>query len=773
MPHEIVLAGCMPVPLAGYLKALGVLRLVAEQADAEAQGWWQDEVFHLRSRLDRDGLLHFLLHDYQPTPIVAPWNGGSGFYAHRETAADAVAKLRHSQADRLARYRATIRAVDGVMARLGLAAKPKDDSKDALIAACRNWLPDDAVAWLDAVLVLTPDGASFPPLLGTGGNDGNLEFTNNFMQRLADVMDPVSGRPDPNAGRWLAGALFGEAIHGLMDVSIGQFAPGSAGGPNAAAGFSGGARVNPWEYILMLEGALMFSASATKRLERGHDALLSYPFTVKPSAAGFGGIALEDEASARAEMWLPIWHFPARYPELTAVFREGRAQVNGRPAQNGLDFARACAKLGVDRGIASFQRYAFLKRSGLAYLAVPLTRFWVRRRQEADLLDDLDRQGWLARFNHIAADAGQAVASAYRRIEEAMFQLCQHGGAARVQALLRELGRLERLLAERPGLRQQLPPLVLTSMDWWRRADDGSPEFTLAAGIAGLVWEKGPHVRAYFSPVAALRPGSWEEPPSPRVIWQHGDLVRNLVRLLERRLLDAEHAAWASTCPDGKPLHSQVSVPLPYVLRFLDGTVNDERLEALIWGLLPLAASGRYPRTLRAYRLRAIPRAAGRHGEASPGEGHAGEAPARPWVPWAYAVTKLVLTPDDRLAGAMKRAGHAETLPAEEGVRVPVPTGLVQTLASGDAGRLDRAVRLAERRLYASGFPLGMRGVSNRGLDPRRVLAAAVFPLSQSDLTDLVRRVAERPDDTQRESLTVAPPPDEAGEEMQAPLPAT
>jgi CRISPR-associated protein Csx17 len=31
--NEIILAGCTPTPLANYLKALGVFRLVAEQKD--------------------------------------------------------------------------------------------------------------------------------------------------------------------------------------------------------------------------------------------------------------------------------------------------------------------------------------------------------------------------------------------------------------------------------------------------------------------------------------------------------------------------------------------------------------------------------------------------------------------------------------------------------------------------------------------------------------------------------------------------------------------
>jgi len=43
--HLHHLTGCSPTPLANYLKALGILRLVAEQSDASARGWWQDEHF--------------------------------------------------------------------------------------------------------------------------------------------------------------------------------------------------------------------------------------------------------------------------------------------------------------------------------------------------------------------------------------------------------------------------------------------------------------------------------------------------------------------------------------------------------------------------------------------------------------------------------------------------------------------------------------------------------------------------------------------------------
>jgi len=86
--EPLVLDGCAPTPLASYLKALGVLRLLSsptnsvadEAADPRARGWWKNERFHLRTTLACDELLRFFLEDYAPSPIVAPWNGGSGFY---------------------------------------------------------------------------------------------------------------------------------------------------------------------------------------------------------------------------------------------------------------------------------------------------------------------------------------------------------------------------------------------------------------------------------------------------------------------------------------------------------------------------------------------------------------------------------------------------------------------------------------------------------------------------------------------------------------------
>ena len=81
--YTVELSGCTPIPLAHYLKALGILRLVSEQVDADATGWWKNDTFWLRSSLDREGLVEFFLEKYSPTPIVVPWSGADFFEVNK------------------------------------------------------------------------------------------------------------------------------------------------------------------------------------------------------------------------------------------------------------------------------------------------------------------------------------------------------------------------------------------------------------------------------------------------------------------------------------------------------------------------------------------------------------------------------------------------------------------------------------------------------------------------------------------------------------------
>jgi len=230
MTHTILLRGCAPTPLAHYLKALGILRLVAEQKDLNATGYWQNECFILSSALDEAALLRFFLEEYKPTPIIAPWNGGSGFYYQEgkskekdsstgkklksgirnqpTEATRTVDALLNSEAQRFADYRQLITKSRQMLAQSGFKESPKNEDKNAILQLIRNSFPDSFLAWLDAALLISQDKTFFPPLLGTGGNDGNLDFTNNFMQRILQLFDSKDGAACQIANSWLAAALF-------------------------------------------------------------------------------------------------------------------------------------------------------------------------------------------------------------------------------------------------------------------------------------------------------------------------------------------------------------------------------------------------------------------------------------------------------------------------------------------------------------------------------------------------------------------------------------
>ncbi|MGC2238223.1 MAG: type I-U CRISPR-associated protein Csx17 [Pyrinomonadaceae bacterium] len=109
MTSKILLRGCAPEPLIHYLKALGVMRLVAEQLDKNVRGAWTADGFLLETTATEDDLIDFFLNKYEPTPIVAPWNGGSGFYDGDDTSGiDAILSTKN---DRIKNYRETINQI--------------------------------------------------------------------------------------------------------------------------------------------------------------------------------------------------------------------------------------------------------------------------------------------------------------------------------------------------------------------------------------------------------------------------------------------------------------------------------------------------------------------------------------------------------------------------------------------------------------------------------------------------------------------------------------
>lgn len=692
--HTHRLTGCAPIPLAHYLKALGILRLIAEQADSTAQGWWSGDVFHLRTTHDRDSLRDFFLSNYRPTPIVAPWNGGSGFFPKDNQTA--ITAISDSGAERTAPYRETIAACRSALSRLDLKEKPDGDAKGVLLIACRAGLPDEAVVSLDAGYVLTDDGPKYPPLLGTGFNDGRLEFTNNFMQRLLDLIEPGTGRPTASAASWWADALFSQVQNDLQKDSIlGQFDPGAVERP-----------VNPWDYVLMLEGALVFAGAAVKRHEAAAKGALSYPFCVRSAGIGYGSAASTDEDSSRAELWLPLWSQPCAGSELETLFSEGRVQVQGRTAKNGVDFARAISTLGTDRGIDQFVRFGFHARNGLAYFAVPLGRFKVEPQPQVNLLAEID--AWLDSFRRAASsdNAPSRAQRALRRLESAILDLCQQKGPARLQAVLIALGEAEAVLAVSAKWRVEAfqRPVPLLSPKWLTDCDDGSCAFRLAASLAGMYSATVGDLRQHVEPVEVHgRWPTWAENSSGlcNVVWNEGDLESNLIAVLQRRSIESvRHGNRASDGTLVFPGESSCYAALEDVASFLRHETDDERIAALVRGLV-LLDWGRIRQEATRNLLQRSPQ------ELMPDA--------------MFSLLKLCQTPH----------------PIRD-IFVPLDATIAR-LAT--AGRLDDATKLAARRLIGSSLPPSIRVAARSGPSSRRIAAGLLFPLSWFDTQKLADSV--------------------------------
>jgi CRISPR-associated protein Csx17 len=691
MMHIHRLEGCSPAPLAHYLKALGILRQVAEQADPSARGWWAGECFCLATKLGTAEVEGFFLESYSPTPLVAPWNGGTGFYPKDKKAGKAVQAILSSDNRRFAAYKTAIKESKELVG--DRSESPDKKEKEAFLGACRSKWRGGHLEGLSASVVLHTDGsASYPSLLGTGLNDGRLDFSSNYMERLISLLDERKAS-EPETLALLKGAIWGTPTVDLTKKSaIGQFFPGAAGGANSSNATDGDPLINPWDFVFMLEGALVFSAGAVRRLGANTPSRAAVPFAVSAQGIGYASAGQSDE-SARGEQWMPLWDKPTTFPELKRLLAEGRSQIGAKPASEPLDLARAIARLGTARGISAFQRFGYIERNGQANLAVPLGRFRVPDRIEPKLecLDDLE--GWLSRLRREARDkhAPNRLQIVEHRLAESLLEITRHPNEpARWQTVLLHLANAEAVILTNP--KSKIGPLPPLRPAWVRAADDGSAELRLACAFA-LQAEHFYRDGGAASPVRNhWVPRKNEE--TDRVM-QGRDGLADAIAVVERRLILAARK-------------DRRRLPLVAASKAYASLTD---LSALIAGEVDLDRTLTLARALMALDLRKW--------SADP------QPPAMPqeheWPDDAWSLLRLAMLP----------------WPLEEH-DIPVDSAMFRRLATGDAGQ---AVVIATRRLRAAGIVPTIRGASVPSQTARRWAAAMAFPIAPFQAKQLLRRL--------------------------------
>lgn len=712
--NVIELRGCRFEPLSSYLKAIGVLRTISKQRDDSAKGFWKGRHFAICSYIEENDLIDFFLKEYKPSPVFSPWNKGSGFFPRgKETeAVRVIRRLRESAEGRLSDLGKTIRLIDEAIEQVtGKKPEEADDNtikryKSELMAYCRNTLPDELIDWLDVVYALTLDTnfeyqPNYAVIMGSGGNDGNLEFSVNYLKSVCDVFDMITEESN-KARNILEKSLFDTGDEPPTRKSaIGFFHPGGVGGPNATEGFEGESLSNPWDFILMVEGVLLFAGSVNRRLSRERESIpnvASFPFSV---AAAHGGASVLSTAegsniSARGELWMPLWEKPLGLRDLKYLFSEGRASLGRRTATNGLDFARAVATLGVSRGLKRFIRYGIYQRSGKSYLATPLSLLPVREEKlkGADLLSDIDY--WLSKIRNLATDENWPVRAREipRYIYDCIFNYLEKGDVPSFQRLVIYLGKAEMVLSAivSAGDARRIPPLNLHHA-WAELADDGTPEFRLAYALSCIGWT-GTDLNPVRMDLQLV--DIWpEKQGGHRAYWSDknrktvpyvNDPIWFLVSILERRCVAGKKEE-----RDLVPIGSVSNVSLEDIQRFLEGSLDYKKIIDLFLGLIlindlkPMRASIRaeQQRTDKIYEL-----------------------------PRDYILLKACHLPEPILI---------------DGVRVSIPYDL-------RIGSLLRARRLGDACSYASKKlkGLGIVPISDfgrEGIDPIRLYASLLIPI--------------------------------------------
>ena len=769
--HILELRGCTPEPLGNYLKGLGVFRLIAEQADPMARAWWKNGVLWLHTKWSRDEVVSFFRHGigeqkmpiYSPTPIFAPWGGRPGFYKDGNDKAKArLGILRElNPPGRFSASQQIVKLTDEILKSHGWTDVPKKkrtELKPHIIAAMRNGWGDTAIDWFDACLSLEVD-SKFGFLYGTGGNEGSADITNNFWELIEETIGLKT--PSSDTKEYLFAALFGTPRVGGTTSGAGQHFPSATGTcPNMGQDFTGSYSTNPWDVLLMMEGAILFAGSTTKRLSQWGKGKAALPFMIDHLASNDASTSIKDEASqdskimrCRAEFWMPLWTQSTALPEIRTLLAEGKLQrASGERTEHTLHALEAIKSLGVARGVDTFHRIALFERRGKgSYLASSLG-YHSTAEEPALLAGGLAEIDFFRQRVYTNLREGPAIPDRVLRARQALHtatatlltrdeQRSISAEEAVIEMLTRVAGvELEvSLLKDRERLLNPCPPLSRT----WMPLDGRGTDFRLARAIAGIsAWGESSDpnrpavdtIRSNLLPVTRRGRGwQWDE-TSRSMVWSRGaSLMANLSAVLRRRLIDAQRVGG-----DGLPLWCEQGASYADLLACWNGDIDEARLSELIHGFA-LVDSRQWNqasvdirhsreetpdlRTSAVWFLEDTPRITLN----LPNWLSKDELRDAIALPRVYHLLKLCF-----VGGRMPRR-PVETQSVRRTGDEPFPPLCMDVLSLLEAGRLSDAVQLAARRLRAKGYPSVLRDVDLASLitniDCRRLAGMMLIPV--------------------------------------------
>ena len=364
-----------PEPLASYLAGLGLIRVIGEQADPAATAAWTPDGLAITTTVA--DIAAWLAGQYVPTPVLSPWNNGSGFGAKDKEPLRALEQNAGTPPPRgLAEGRDPAGSGGRRQGtRAGLDCEGHGGGQEPGQSGIPQPLPGRVLPWIDAAVVLAGETTIFPPLLGTGGNDGRLDFSTNFHQRLAGGLG--TSAQERRRGRLGRPATCSPAPRPSSSPAppSASSTPAGAGRPRVVALRRGSSLVNPGVRTARRRSVAVRGERRPAEPARrgpGRRCRSRCPLTGRLGSGAAG-------EESRGEVWAPVWTrelHTRRRSGSCSPRRERRGTVVPPGAQS--TSTPRPGPLAWREGSTSSPAYGLQRRNGLAFTAVPLDRIDVR-----------------------------------------------------------------------------------------------------------------------------------------------------------------------------------------------------------------------------------------------------------------------------------------------------------------------------------------------------------------------------------------------------------
>jgi CRISPR-associated protein Csx17 len=626
--EPLYLHGCRHDVLGHYLKAIGLLRVLAKCADKDhcdpdAEGWWDSDkaCFRLRSPKypTREKLVEFFALHYRPTPVFAAWNKEPG------SDADASEKL-GVRADWDVANRFSVQVVSAEDRK-----KPANRAKLIAVEALEAYRDDAASGVTEAV-----DSIAAPflksktehPLFLSKGIAGRAHLWRTHWEYLAafqkhrDAYKKAVEKVTAHTGTAKQLAKLKEKVSAalqpiadLLPFENGCASPAKGKGtpffPDAIKAYNIGSGwvtenypFNALDYVLAVEGGFAMRGSVGRTLAANSRRFAAFPFVFD------AGEELVDDANevkgTSSALWFPLWDRPVTFDELSSFITDAQARLPGKDARFSAEFMRALHSQGVDAGFMGWQEFRFkMKISRVPWITTGVYVESAFRESATRLnhaLHPLDESQFLDQFE-IKWKGGKADSksphSVRATINAAMETATRETTPHHCLDLLNAVFRAYRQMAISESFRDTLPGkrarfFRALPMEQWKilLADLHQPEFRIARAVASIVghmkqpdgkYSEALPMLGSLLPLKQRRGGSWylpqkPEAPNRQAVWTGTELCHDLAAVLGRRYMDS--------LTDERPaLVSSFGAPLEDVLAFLWRELDDQLIARWIEAL--------------------------------------------------------------------------------------------------------------------------------------------------------------------------------------------